>query len=430
MTPEIHQRWTSVVMVMGCIALHPTQVRSETDELRIKLDVLGAAADQLEAMDFSPTSVLTGQTSLVVGGNQFGGSAQGLKRKSERKFGATTVNYDARLIIDTSFNGQDLLRLRLRAGNFDGETNSFAGAGPSFLSQLEVAFQAPQAPNRLAVNRLYYQWPIGEFTFTLGPRVEQDTMLAIWPSVYPSETILDLTTFSGAIGASNLNTGSGVGIWWQRSGFAISTNYVASNGNLGGPNNGGIVSTASGSSASIQVGYAASSWAFAAMYSAVQNGFGVIPYGTNFTLKSLSEPGDTQAFGIAGYWQPSQKSWLPSISAGWGFNTTNYTSGVNDIGLVDTSQSWVVGLEWQDAFRKGNSLGMAVGQPTFATSLKGGGIPNDGNLIWEWWYKVELSDHIALTPGVFYLSRPLGGDTPTGQSFHQLGALIKTSFRF
>jgi hypothetical protein len=156
----------------------------------------------------------------------------------------------------------------------------------------------------------------------------------------------------------------------------------------------------------------------------------VIPYGTNFTLKSLSEPGDTQAFGIAGYWQPSQKSWLPSISAGWGFNTTNYTSGVNDIGLVDTSQSWVVGLEWQDAFRKGNSLGMAVGQPTFATSLKGGGIPNDGNLIWEWWYKVELSDHIALTPGVFYLSRPLGGDTPTGQSFHQLGALIKTSFRF
>jgi hypothetical protein len=29
---------------------------------------------------------------------------------------------------------------------------------------------------------------------------------------------------------------------------------------------------------------------------------------------------------------------------------------------------------------------MAVGQPTFATSLKGGDTPRDGNDVWEWWY--------------------------------------------
>ena len=426
----IDQGLRSVFIALACLPMHPTQVRSETEELRIKIEALGVATGQLEATKFSPTSVLTGQTSLVMGGNQFGGSAQGLKRKNGGKYGATTVNYDARIILDTSFNGQDLLHLRLRAGNFDGATNSFAGAGPSLLSQLEVAFQAPLAPNRIAVNRLYYQWPIGEFTFTLGPRVEQDTMLAIWPSVYPSESILDLTTYSGAIGASNLSTGSGVGVWWKRSGFAISANYVAANGNLGGLKSGGIAGKASGSSTSIQVGYAGKSWALTALYSAVQNGFNVIPYGTNFTLNSLLRPGTTNAFGLSGYWQPSQKSWLPSISAGWGVNNTSYSSNINDTGLVDTSQSWVVGLEWQDAFRQGNSLGMAVGQPTFATSLKGGGTPNDGNLIWEWWYKVALSDQIALTPGVFYLSRPLGADTPTGKSFSQLGALVKTSFRF
>lgn len=255
-------------------------------------------------------------------------------------------------------------------------------------------------------------------------------MLAIWPSVYPSGSILDLTTYSGAIGASNLSTGSGVGVWWKRSGFAISANYVAANGNLGGLKSGGIAGKASGSSTSIQVGYAGKSWALTELYSAVQNGFNVIPYGTNFTLNSLLRPGTTNAFGLSGYWQPSQKSWLPSISAGWGINNTSYSSNINDTGLVDTSQSWVVGLEWQDAFRQGNSLGMAVGQPTFATNLKGGGTPNDGNMIWEWWYKVALSDHVALTPGVFYLSRPLGADTPTGKSFSQLGALVKTSFRF
>jgi hypothetical protein len=91
MTSVIDQRWKAVLIAMGCIELHPAQVRSETDELRIKLDALGVATGQLEAMAVSPTSVLTGQTSLVVGGNQFGGSAQDLKRKNGQNFGAITA---------------------------------------------------------------------------------------------------------------------------------------------------------------------------------------------------------------------------------------------------------------------------------------------------------------------------------------------------
>jgi hypothetical protein len=31
---------------------------------------------------------------------------------------------------------------------------------------------------------------------------------------------------------------------------------------------------------------------------------------------------------------------------------------------------------------------------------------------------------------LFYLSRSLGADTPSGESFSQLGGLIKTGFRF
>ncbi len=97
---------------------------------------------------------------------------------------------------------------------------------------------------------------------------------------------------------------------------------------------------------------------------------------------------------------------------------------------MGTSQSWSVGLQWEDAFLKGNALGMAVGQAPFATSLQGGAVPNDGNYVWEWWYKFQVTDNIAVTPALFYLSRPLGGDTPDGRSFHQLGGLIKTSFSF
>jgi hypothetical protein len=42
----------------------------------------------------------------------------------------------------------------------------------------------------------------------------------------------------------------------------------------------------------------------------------------------------------------------------------------------------------------------------------------------------QVSDHITVTPAVFYLSRPLGQTTTTGASFNQLGGLIKTSFNF
>lgn len=73
---------------------------------------------------------------------------------------------------------------------------------------------------------------------------------------------------------------------------------------------------------------------------------------------------------------------------------------------------------------------MAVGQPTFATHLEGGGTTNDGNYVWELWYKFQVTDQIAVTPTLFYLSHPLGAETPNGSSFSQLGSLVKSSFRF
>ena len=117
------------------------------------------------------------------------------------------------------------------------------------------------------------------------------------------------------------------------------------------------------------------------------------------------------------------------MSVGWGFNSTS-DGAAQASGSLSESQSWLVGLQWKDALAKGNALGLAVGSPVFATALSGGGTPNDGNTVWEGWYKFQLTDQISLTPALFYLSRPLGQLTPSGQTLSQLGALIKTSFRF
>ncbi len=406
------------------------EFEKELAVLKGRVDGLEAKVGELEATQFSTTTKLSGLATFVLGANNFSGSASNLVEANKAAFGATTFNYDVQLNFDTSFTGKDLLRTTLRGGNFDGSNNSFGGGGPSALSQLEVAFQEDAGPNVVGIDRLFYQFPLGDFTFTLGGRVGQEDMLAIWPSVYPAETVLDVLTLGGAPGAYNKNLGAGAGVWWQKNGFAISANYVAANGNNGTPNEGGIATDGAGGTGTVQIGYTADQWGLVATYSYIQNANELFVYATNFTLGSFQNPGDTSAFGLSAYWQPAESGWIPSISAGWGVNSTNYNSTVNDQGLVSTSQSWSVGLQWEDAFMQGNALGMAVGQAPFATSLKGGETPNDSNYVWEWWYKVQLTDNIAVTPALFYLSRPLGGDTPEGKGFNQLGGLIKTSFSF
>jgi hypothetical protein len=408
------------------------EFETELAVLRGRVDGLEAKVGELESTQFSTTTKLSGQATFVLGANSFSGSADGLVDSSRELYGATTFNYDLQLTFDTSFSGKDLLRTNLRAGNF--AASSFGGAGPSSLSQLEVAFQEDlgdaDGSDVVAIDRLFYQFPLGDFTFSIGGRIGQEDMLAIWPSVYPAETVLDVLTLGGAPAAYNKNLGAGAGVWWQKNGFAISANYVAANGGGGAPADGGIATAGSAGTGTVQVGYSTENWGLAAIYASIQNGNDLIVYGTNFALGSFSNGGTTSAFGLSGYWQPVQASWIPSISAGWGVNRTNYDGGVASDGLVSTSQSWSVGLQWQDAFMAGNALGMGVGQPTFATALEGGATPNDGNFVWEWWYKFQVTDNIAITPALFYLSRPLGGDTSGGESFRQLGGLVKTSFRF
>ena len=101
---------------------------------------------------------------------------------------------------------------------------------------------------------------------------------------------------------------------------------------------------------------------------------------------------------------------------------------------IGATQSWSLSLQWKDAFIKGNSAGMAVGQPMFVTALRNGATPQDGNYAWEWWYKFQVTDNISVSPAIFYLSNPssagaaTGGTNNTGANV--LGALVAAQFKF
>jgi hypothetical protein len=358
---------------------------------------------------------------------------------ASQQAGAFAFTYDLRLDLDTSFTGKDLLRTRLRSGNFN--DTAWFGNPPVGLLGMETAFESTAGPNVVEINRLFYQFPIGSgFTATVGPRVRQDDMLAMWPSAYPADTVLDIFTYAGAPGTYSLNLGAGGGLWWKAGGLSLSANYVSFNGDNSNPiTGGGIGTSAATQTGTVQLAYGGANYGVAAAYTYSSGGAGL--YGGNGTPLAVSgfgTAGNTNSVGLSAYFSPLSASWFPSISAGWGINTyvgdgvTPYTtadSGYTDAIDIsgDNSQSWYLGLQWGDFLLKGNTFGVAVGQPTFVT---GSGM-NDGNYAWEGWYKLQVTDNISVTPAIYYLSAPLGAlQKDGGDSFDSFGGLIKTTFRF
>jgi hypothetical protein len=370
--------------------------------LKGRVDGLEAKAGELEASQFSTTTKLSGLATFVVGGVSNNPAGE-----------QVTFNYDLQLNLDTSFTGKDLLRTVLRSGTFDTTRNAF-GVG---LSTLEIAFQEEGGPDVLGIDKLFYQVPIGnQFTATLGGRVGQEDMLALWPSAYPSDTILNVLTLNGAPLAYNKNLGPGFGLWWQDNGWSVSANYVAANA---ADSTQGLFNSTSAGTSTVQVGYGQENWGLAAIYSYIDGGVGV-PGATPFITAAIEANGAiTNAFGISGFWQPAESGWIPSISAGYGFNGSSGSD-------LRTSQSWMVGLQWSDVLAKGNSFGMGVGQPAFATATRNGADTESDVWAWEWWYRWQVTDAISVTPALFYLNNP-GGNLGNG---NQVGALIKTSFQF
>jgi hypothetical protein len=240
---------------------------------------------------------------------------------------------------------------------------------------------------------------------------------------------LNLFTVNGAPAAYSKNLGAGAGLWWQNNGWSVSANYVAARGS---DSTNGLFTSESGATASVQIGYQQEQWGLAAIWSYVQPLTQYVP-GTTPTVHSSIDHGEkdgaeTNAFGLSGFWQPLNSGWVPSVSLGWGINTTSYS--VATTGRPSVSQSWMVGLQWTDVLAQGNDFGLAIGQAVFATALTGGVSADDGNYALEGWYKFQVTDAISITPALFYLSRPLGQRTPEGQGFSSLGALVKTTFKF
>ncbi len=375
------------------------EFKAELIVLRARVEGLEARAAVLEATQFSTTTKLNGEVSFVLAGVP---DYQGRGVKADE----TSFNYDMRLNFDTSFTGKDLLRTRLRAGNF----SDLPFGSSSSLFKLD---KAETTDNSVELDRLYYQFPVGsDVTVTVGPMV-RNTEMAWVPTAYRSG-ILDFFTTAGAPGVYNKATGSGIGVQYQANGLVAGVNYVAQNGDS---TESGVFDADGALNVMAQLGYKASNWGVGVGYRYGSEGTRPRTYnGFRGANGALLDNQDSNSVAVNAYWQPVESRVVPSISAGYGYNAVSGQPGDTD---ATDSQSWFVGMQWNDAFVSGNSAGVAVGQPANAEDL-------DEALMLEVFYKVQVTDNISVTPSVFYVSNDAG---QRGNA-SEVGGVIQTTFRF
>jgi len=383
------------------------EFEKELAVLKGRVDTLESKVETLEAQQFSTTTKLRGEVSFILGGSPDFDSPNRLSDGTRPDApNRTTFNYDARLSFDTSFSGKDLLRTRLRAGNF-----SALPFGSS--SQVFKLDKAEETDNSVIIDRLFYRFPVAKgFNLTVGALVRNTEMISFIPSAYKSD-ILDFFGLAGASGVYNKATGAGVGLSWRQQVekgnpyITFDANYVASSGFA--DSTVGVFESAGGINALAQLGIRGSSWGAAVAYRYGTEGSRIRT--PNFSPGTLLSGQDSSSVSIAGYWSPIDAGWAPSISAGYGYN--------GGYGGFSDSQSWMVGLQWSDVFMEGNAAGMAFGMPPF----------NSGNDSESWmlevFYKFQATDNISVTPAFFYNS-----DYRNNSGFGTWGGVIQTTFRF
>ena len=351
-------------------------------------------SDHMNMGDSFPSSMLMGKTTFVVGG--VGGVAGNQE---------TTFNYDMKLMGMTSFTGKDILMTAIRVGDFSKmmPTHPFGMMGDA---RLDTAFDSS---NNLSLHKAFYRFPVGdEIEITFGPELRQDDLLGVWPSSYPSDEILFVLNQAGASDTYSKKMGAGAGIKWTKDKFVASTLLLAEDGDNSTK---GILQDNSSDIITTQLSWVDDQYTFALAYTNSDNG----------NTDGSADPDDYSSFGISGTYKFSSDSNVvpSSISGGLGWKTPDNEDNPDTASnSVEDGTTWTIGAMWNDAFRDGNNLGLAIG--TAETHRDDSGY--DDPLAWEAFYQVQINDSMTITPAVFFIEKDGADDIS--------GALVKTTFNF
>ncbi len=328
------------------------------------------------------TTMFMGKTTFVVGG------VDGVSGKE-----AVTFNYDTKLMAHTSFTGKDLLKTVVRTGNF----NNMEPFGMMGGARLETAFNSSDALN---LHRAFYQFPVGEnFNATIGAKLRQDDLLGVWPSAYPSDSILNVLTHAGANAAYSKAMGAGAGITYTGDNISASLAFVSEDGDDASK---GVLTEQGSDDVTAQLAWVGDNFTVAAVYTTADGG----------NTTGDADANDYDAWGLSAQYDLDNGI---SLNAGMGWKTPDEE---NDASNIENETTWSVGVVWSDFGTEGNDLGIAYGTAEGHRDDSG----YDDPMALEIYYSMAVSDNITVTPALFTIEKD-GADEVTG-------GLVKTTFRF
>ena len=374
---------------------------AELATLRGRVDALEAATAELEANQFSTTTKLNGEIVIALS-DTFGGGLD--PDGNEFGFDAednTVFQGRARLNLDTSFTGEDQLRVRLEAGNF----NALSYAG-NITNEAGLAF-ATDTGNQFRMSDLFYQFPLGEniVVHALVVGGEYDDFLNV---VDPLIT----ATGTGAVSNFSFNhiynqggQGAGLAVDLKFSDqLALNLGYQA--GEANNPVEGAGIANGDNSYLA-RLEFVTQQFQVAAVYVHSYNGaestWNTAEAGSTRSLVDVDRPTVANSYGVEASFAP-----FPGIRVGaWG--------GYSNVTVLGTGRAdvwnYAATLTFPDFGKEGNLLGFVVGQEPKLTGTTGFTVDGrrgdpDLGLHVEGFYRYQLTDNISITPGVIWLTNP------------------------
>lgn len=374
------------------------EFRAELTTISSRVDILETRNAELQANKFSTTTKLTGQIIFALTGGYFDGEAviSPTGQIVSTKDPNATLIYRASTDLNTSFKGNDLLKIRLVTGS-DGSNDNVAGfLEPNFGSVLD--FSVPGRDGRVSVGRLYYGFNAAkDLRLTIGSAMVATEYVD--KNSYANNSFRDFSTqaLTNSFVLFPRPAGAGAALEWNppKSPIKFRAVYIATNASrrnedeqraIGGPSAPLLIFPNRGGRGGL--------------FNDPYQGIVELEYSPSksFALRLQYGGGEVvrspfQVFGINAEAALSPKIGLFARYA----NATYYDSFQGDL----TPTSWMAGIAFPDLFVKGARSGIAIGQPLVESK-----IGNTSQTNFEAFYNYPLNKNITITPVVQVIVNP------------------------
>ena len=366
---------SSTVEDLAMIHRLQAEFQSELAALSGRIDALEADVAELAANQFSTTTKLRGQVDAHVI-TPFDSAFEGE---------STTFEYRARLNFDTSFTGEDRLRVRLQSGNSNDALSGFPGG----LSN------SRGGNNKVTLGDVYYSFPIGDRIDMIIAGNGVSTNEFVVSTIVPFDDANVGDTGSPLFYDFEMEGDSGVGI-----SLALTDNLVIDGGY------------------SVEVDAASNPDAQGVFGGGGQSYIGQISYLSD----GLLDAAITFLHGNPDADEAATNTFGGLFNLDFDhFQLGGYGAYHNQQGSDRESFSWGVGVTVPDLFFNGYTFGVYGGQAPSYTE--------DEPFYIEGFYDIEVNDFLTITPAVLYADKNnLNGDFDNTSS--SVYGVIRASFRF